>query len=71
MREVKNFPNRIWAEQARDLLEKEGVFSVICGDDIGILGTTGGAVPMGVSLRVQEEDYERASHLISALYDGI
>jgi len=70
-KEVKNFPGRMLAEQAKEILEREGIVAVIQGDDVGIFGPGVASTVRGVSLYVPEKDCERARELIEALYDGI
>jgi len=57
---LKNFPSRIFAEQAQQILECEGIPSVIFSPDVGITGTAGAAIPQGVDLYVPAEFAERA-----------
>jgi hypothetical protein len=64
---VKNFPSRLFAEQAREILETNGISVIIKGEDIGILGPGAGygtTLPHGISLWVPEENYEEAKSLI-------
>jgi hypothetical protein len=68
---VKNFPNRMFAEMARETLRQEGVPSWIRSPDIGILGTTRDAVPQGADLYVEEEHATQARELISALFGNL
>lgn len=69
--EVKNFPGRLLAEQARDILEKEGIESLLRGEDVGMFGPEVPFSPQGVSLLVLEKDYEYAKELMESLFDGI
>ena len=68
--EVKNFPSRLFAEQAKELLENNGIVSMIKGDDIGIIGSGvyGTSWPHGISLYVLEEDFEKSKSLIESFY---
>jgi hypothetical protein len=68
---VKNFPNRMFAEQAQQILEREGIPSVILSPDVGITGTSGAVIPQGVDLYVPEELAEKARQLVWALFNGI
>ncbi|MEW6573809.1 MAG: DUF2007 domain-containing protein [Bacillota bacterium] len=68
---LKNFPSRIFAEQAQQILEREGIPSVIFSADVGITGTPGAVIPQGVDLYVPEEHAEQAYNLVFALFDGI
>ncbi|MFZ5898186.1 MAG: hypothetical protein ACOYU7_03225 [Bacillota bacterium] len=67
---VKNFPSRMFAEQAREMLEREGIPAVIKSPDAGILGTTGSWVVQGADLYVPEEFAERAYELVTVIFDG-
>ncbi len=68
---VKNFPNRPFAEQARQVLEKNGIACVLKSPDVGILGGTSSATFNGVDLYVDEKDFEKAAQLLNAMFDGI
>jgi putative protein kinase ArgK-like GTPase of G3E family len=68
---IKNFPHRMFAEQAQQALADEGIPSVASSPDIGITGTPGALVPQGVDLFVPEEYAEKARSVIFALFDGI
>lgn len=52
MVKVKNFPNRIIAEQAQQSLEAEGIPSIIQSPDVGIFGTGGVSFLPGADLYV-------------------
>jgi hypothetical protein len=72
MVKVKNFPDRIFAEQAQQTLEREGIPSILQSPDIGILGAGGSSsLPQGVDLFVSEEFAEKARAILTALFDGI
>jgi hypothetical protein len=72
MVKVKNFPDRIFAEQAQQTLEREGIPSILQSPDIGILGAGGSSsLPQGVDLFVSEEFAEKAREILTALFDGI
>ena len=69
---IKNFPNRIFAEQAQQSLESEGIPSMLQSPDIGILGAGGSSsLPQGVDLYVDEEHSEKAQQILTALFDSI
>jgi hypothetical protein len=69
---VKNFPDRIFAEQAQQTLEREGIPSILQSPDIGILGAGGSStLPQGVDLFVSEEFAKKAREILTALFDGI
>ncbi|HXX62544.1 MAG TPA: DUF2007 domain-containing protein [Bacteroidota bacterium] len=69
---VKNFPDRLYAERARQSLDMEGIPALIQSVDVGILGA-GGVVgfPQGVDLLVPAEYAERALEILSDLFDGV
>ena len=73
LKTVKNFPNRVVAEQAKALLENEAqIGSIIQSIDVGLTGMGGGAnFPQGADLKVREEDYEKAHMLLYSMFDGI
>ncbi|MDI6709856.1 MAG: DUF2007 domain-containing protein [Thermoanaerobacterales bacterium] len=68
---VKNFPSRMFAEQAEQILKGEGIPAVIVSPDTGITGTTGSRVVQGADLYVPEQFAERAKELVTALFNGI
>lgn len=68
---IKNFPNRSFAEQAKEVLAQHDIVSVLKSIDVGILGTASSGIPQGVNLYVSAENQETALRLIDALYDGI
>ena len=63
---VKNFPNRAFAEQAKD-----HIGCVLKSPDLGILGTTSSSTLNGVDLYVEETEFKRAHELLNALFNGI
>ncbi len=69
---VKNFPDRLYAERARQSLEEDGIHSIIQSPDQGILGAGSAAgLPQGADLYVEEEDAARARELLNELFDGV
>jgi hypothetical protein len=65
---VKNFPDRMFAERARQTLDAEGIQSV----DAGFLGAGGAlGLPQGADLYVPEEFSGRALELLNDVFDGI
>lgn len=68
---IKNFPNRGFAEQAKELLINNNIPSVLKSPDTGILGTTTASLFSGVNLYVEEKNNARASELLNALFNGI
>ncbi len=68
---VKNFPNRAFAEQAREILLNQDIPCVLKSPDAGILGTTNASMANGVNLLVEEKHQGRAGELLNALFNGI
>lgn len=68
---IKNFPNRSFAEQAKEVLSQHNIACVLKSVDVGIMGTASSAMPQGVNLYVDREVQEEALRLIDALYNGI
>lgn len=68
---IKNFPNRSFAEQAKEVLAQNNIACVLKSIDVGVLGTASSAMPQGVNLYVDPENEERAVRLIDAIYNGI
>ena len=75
LRVVKSFPSRLYADQAKELLDSEGIWSLITGTDLGmispIIGFGTDAPSGGVTLSVLKEDYERAINLVEGFFDHI
>jgi hypothetical protein len=69
---IKNFPDRMYAERARQSLDAEGIPSIIQSVDAGFLGAGGAlGLPQGADLYVPSEFRGRAAELINDLFDGI
>jgi len=69
---VKNFPDRMYAERARQTLDAEGIPSMIQSIDAGFLGAGGAiALPQGADLYVAREHSDRARDLLNDVFDGI
>ena len=69
---VKNFPDRMYAERARQTLDAEGIPSMIQSIDAGFLGAGGAiALPQGADLYVAQEFSDRARDLLNDVFDGI
>lgn len=68
---IKNFPNRSFAEQAKEVLAQHDIICVLKSIDVGILGTSSSGIGQGINLYVEKEHEESALRLIDALYNGI
>jgi len=68
---IKNFPNRGFAEQAKEILMKHDISCMLKSADIGILGTASSGAVQGVNLYVREEFRLKAFELLNAYFDGI
>ena len=69
---VKNFPDRMYAERARQTLDVEGIPSIIQSVDAGFLGAGGAlGLPQGADLYVPVEFVERARELLNDVFDGV
>jgi hypothetical protein len=69
---VKNFPDRMFAERARQTLDVEQIPSIIQSVDVGFLGAGGAAgLPAGADLYVPREFSDRAREILNDVFDGI
>ena len=69
---VKNFPDRMYAERARQTLDEESIPSIIQSVDAGCLGAGGAlGLPQGADLYVPREFEDRARELLNDVFDGI
>lgn len=68
---IKNFPNRGFAEQAKQVLTGNGINCILKSPDVGILGTSSSSLLIGVNLYVEKRHQERAYELLDAIFDGI
>ena len=69
---VKNFPDRMYAERARQPLDAESIPSIIQSIDAGFLGAGGArGLPQGADLYVPSEYSDRARELLNDVFDGI
>ena len=69
---VKNFPDRMYAERARQSLDAEGIPSIIQSVDVGFLGAGGAmGLPQGADLYVPRDYEGRAREILNELFDGI
>jgi putative signal transducing protein len=68
---IKNFTNRMYAEQAKEMLEQEGIPSLIQSQFTGMVGmdSTGTLeASSGVDLYVSEESLSRAKELMEMYF---
>ncbi|MEW6510305.1 MAG: DUF2007 domain-containing protein [Bacteroidota bacterium] len=69
---IKNFPDRLYAERARQSLDAEGIPSMIQSIDAGFLGAGGAmGLPQGADLYVPAEHAERAREILNELFNGV
>ncbi len=68
---IKNFPDRAFAEQGKQLLKQNDIGCILKSADVGILGTTTSSLLIGVNLYVDESQATEASNLINAIFNGI
>ena len=68
---IKNFPDRAFAEQAKQVLKQKDIGCILKSADVGILGTTTSSLLIGVNLYVEETHAAEAGNLINAIFDGI
>ncbi len=69
---VKNFPDRMYAERARQTLAESGIPAIIQAPDSGILGAGGATgLPQGADLYVEEEFAAESHQMLDELFDGI
>lgn len=68
---LKNFPSRLLAEQAIDLLAQQGIVAFIQGEDAGIGGLVEGGWAQGVNLWVASDRVEEAREIMTGFFDGV
>ncbi len=68
----RSFPGRLYAEMVAEALRREGIYCIIKGEDVGILGGTMTANSPGkVTVYLLEEDRERAEQIAVDMLDHI
>ena len=69
----RSFPGRLYAEMVAEALRKEGIISIIKGEDIGILGGSSFATssPGKVTVWINENDRDRAEEIAVDMLDHI
>lgn len=68
---IKNFPNRSFAEQAKEILAQNNIVCLLQSIDPGVFGSGSVSTLRGVDLYVDDKDKDQALELINALYNGI
>ncbi len=70
---VRMLPSRLYGEQMKDILEQEGIPSMLKGEDVGVFGPGAGygTSILGVNLLVPEKFETRARELVEAYLDGL
>jgi hypothetical protein len=68
---VKNFPDRMTAEQAQLRLKEEGIESLIQSQAVGMFGSFGVGTPVGVDLYVREEQEKEARKVLDDLIGDV
>ena len=70
---IRTLPSRLYGDQVRDILEAEGIPSLLKGDDIGVFGPGAGygSSILGITVWVPEDKQDRARELIEAYLDGV
>ncbi len=71
LKKIKNFPSRVMAEEAKQILENQGIYSIIQSADFGILGSSSIGLPQGADLFVPENRALEAENIIFALFGNI
>ncbi len=68
---IKNFPDRMTAEQAQQRLKQENIESLIQSPEVGMFGSFGVGTPAGVDLYVREEQEEQARKILQDLFGEV
>ena len=69
---LRTLPSRLYAEMLKETLARNGIPSIIKGDDIGImLGSYGTVSPALVFIWVPEEDKQKAEEIANEMLDHI
>ncbi|KPL05467.1 MAG: hypothetical protein AMJ73_00720 [candidate division Zixibacteria bacterium SM1_73] len=68
----RSLPSRLYAEMLQEALRKEGIPSIIKGDDVAItLGSYSTTSPVEVTIWVPEQDLERCEKMADEMFDHI
>jgi hypothetical protein len=68
---VKNFADRMTAEQAQLRLREQGIECLIQSISPGVIGTFGGTLPQGADLYVREDQAENARRILADLFGDV
>ena len=69
----RSFPGRLYAEMVAGALQKHGIYCVIKGEDVGILGGSvfGSSSPGKVTIWLAEDNRDRAERIAVEIIDHI
>jgi hypothetical protein len=69
---LRSLPSRLYAEMLQEALKKEGISSIIKGDDVGImLGSYSTTSPVKVTIWVLEADVDKSEEIADQMLDHI
>jgi hypothetical protein len=69
---LRSLPSRLYAEMLQEALKKEGIPSIIKGDDVGImLGSYSTTSPVTITIWVRERDVEKCEEIADQMLDHI
>jgi hypothetical protein len=69
---LRSLPSRLYAEMLQEALKKEGIPSIIKGDDVGImLGSYSTTSPVKVTIWVPEAAVDRCAEIADQMLDHI
>lgn len=69
---LRSLPSRLYAEMLAEALKKEGISSIIKGDDVGImLGSYSTTSPVNVTIWVPEGEVDRCAEIANQMLDHI
>jgi len=69
---LRSLPSRLYAEMLQEALKKEGISSIIKGDDVGImLGSYSTTSPVKVTIWVPEGEVDRCAEIANQMLDHI